>query len=96
MSMPCKYIKEVFKYLYKASFHVKVEKYKFYSESAEYLRYILSSSRLTMSDNKTETIQSWLELNKFKDIQFFLDYTNFYHKFIFDYSDIIILLTCFI
>ena len=35
------HIKKVLKQLCKASFYTKVEKYKFYSELVEYLRYIL-------------------------------------------------------
>ena len=49
-----------------------------------------------MSDNKVKIIQDWLESKKVKDIQSFLGFTNFYYQFIFNYSDIVILLTCLI
>jgi len=68
MSMYCKHIKEVLKHLYKAGFYVKVEKCEFYSELVEYLGYIFSPSKLTMSNNKIRTIQDWLEQNKVKNI----------------------------
>jgi len=45
------------KYLYKANLYAKAEKYKFHSESVEYLEYILSSFSLIMSDNKVKIIQ---------------------------------------
>jgi len=45
-----------------------------------------------MSDNKIRTIHNCLELKKVKNIQSFLGFANFYHRFIFNYSDIIILL----
>jgi len=61
----------------------------------EYLGYVLSPSGLTMSDTKVKTIQEWPELKKIKDIQSFLGFANFYRCFIFDYSDIVILLTRF-
>jgi len=32
--------------------------------------------------------------DKVKIIQSFLEFTNFYHQFIFNYSDIVILLIC--
>ena len=86
-------MKEVFKCLHKAGLYVKAEKCKFYSESVEYLGYILSPSGLTMSNNKVKIIQDWLEPKKVKDIQFFLGFTNFYCWFIFNYSDIVIPLT---
>jgi len=50
------HIKEVLKYLHKASFYTKVKKCKFHSELVEYLGYILSSSGLTISNNKVKII----------------------------------------
>ena len=47
-----------------------------------------------MSDNKVKIIQDWPEPKKVKDIQSFLGFTNFYCQFIFNYSDIVIPLTC--
>jgi len=88
------HVKEVLKHLHKAGFYAKVEKCKFHSELVEYLRYILSPSGLTMSDDKIKIIQDWPEPKKVKDIQSFLGFTNFYHRFIFNYSDIVIPLTC--
>ena len=85
------HVKEVLKCLCKAGLYAKAEKCEFHSESVEYLEYILSPSGLTMSDDK---IQDWLEPKKVKDIQFFLGFTNFYHWFIFNYSNIVIPLTC--
>ena len=61
-------------YLCKASLYINVEKYKFYSELVEYLRYILFSFRLTMSDNKVKIIQDCPKLRKVKNIQYFLDF----------------------
>ena len=51
------YIKEVLKHLHKAGLYAKAEKCEFHSKSVEYLRYILSPSGLTMSDNKVKIIQ---------------------------------------
>ena len=90
------HVKEVLKHLYKAGLYAKVEKCKFHSELVEYLRYILSPSDLTMSDDKIKIVQDWLEPRKVKDIQFFLGFAKFYHWFIFNYSDIVIPLTCLI
>jgi len=46
-----------------------------------------------MSDDKIKIIQDWPEPKKVKDIQFFLDFANFYYWFIFNYLDIVIPLT---
>ena len=87
------YIKEVLKHLRKAGLYAKAEKCEFHSKSVEYLRYILSPSGLTMSDNKVKIIQDQLKRKKVKDIQSFLGFANFYHWFIFNYLDIVISLT---
>ena len=93
MSKHHRHVKEVLKRLHKAGLYTKAKKCEFHSESVEYLGYILSPSGLTMSDDKVKIIQDWLEPKKVKDIQSFLSFTNFYHRFIFNYSDIVIPLT---
>jgi len=87
------HVKEVLKRLCKAGLYAKGEKCEFHSKSVEYLGYILSPSGLTMSDDKIKIIQDWPEPKKVKDIQSFLGFANFYHQFIFNYSDIVIPLT---
>jgi len=86
------HVKEVLKRLCKAGLYAKAEKCEFHSESVKYLGYILSPSGLTMSDDKIKIIQDWLEPKKVKDIQS-LGFANFYRRFIFNYSDIVISLT---
>jgi len=73
------YVREVFKYFYKANLYTKTEKCKFHSELVEYLGYIMFPSGLTMSDDKVKIIQDWLESKKVKDIQSFLGFANFYY-----------------
>jgi len=93
MSEHHRHVKEVLKCLRKAGLYAKAEKCEFHSESVEYLGYILSPSGLTMSDDKIKIIQDWPEPKKVKDIQSFLGFANFYCRFIFNYSDIVIPLT---
>ena len=93
MSEHHRHVKEVLKYLCKAGFYTKAEKCKFHSKSVEYLRYILSPSGFTMYNNKVKIIQDWPESKKVKDIQSFLGFANFYHRFIFNYLNIVIPLT---
>jgi len=92
MSEHHQHVKEVLKRLCKAGLYAKAEKCEFHSKSVEYLGYILSPSGLTMSNDKIKIIQDWLEPKKVKDIQF-LGFANFYRRFIFNYSDIVISLT---
>jgi len=93
MSQHHRYVKKVLKCLRKAGLYAKAEKCEFHSKSVEYLGYILSPFSLTISDDKIKIIQDWLEPKKVKDIQSFLGFANFYCRFIFNYSDIVIPLT---
>ena len=93
MSEHHRHVKEVLKHFCKAGLYAKAEKCEFHSKSVEYLGYILSLSSLTMSDDKIKIIQDWPEPKKVKDIQSFLGFANFYHWFIFNYSNIVISLT---
>ena len=94
MSNHHQHVKEVLKCLHKTGLYTKAEKYEFHSKSVEYLGYILSPSGLTMSDDKVKIIQDWPEPKKVKNIQSFLGFAHFYCWFIFNYSDIVIPLTC--
>jgi len=50
-------IKKVLKHFCKANLYAKAEKCKFHSKLVGYLGYILSSSGLTMSNDKVKIIQ---------------------------------------
>ena len=50
------YVKEVLKHLCKTGLYTKAEKCEFHSKLVEYLGYILSSSGLTMFDDKVKII----------------------------------------
>ena len=47
-----------------------------------------------MDKEKVKVIQDWPEPQKVKDIQSFLGFANFYRRFIHDYSNIVVPLTC--
>src|SRR5882724_11011730 len=55
---------------------------------------MLSPGGLTMAPYKVQIIQDWPIPRKVKDIQSFLSFANFYHHFIYRYSEITVLLTC--
>ena len=63
------------------------------STHVEYLGFILSPDGLTMDPAKIQVIQDWPEPRKVRDIQSFLGFANFYRRFIYNYSDIVIPLT---
>jgi hypothetical protein len=89
-----KHVHDVLHRLCQNSLYAHANKCEFHSESVEYLGYILSPDGLKMSEYKVKTIQDWPEPKKVKDVQSFLGFANFYHHFIYNYSDIVVPLTC--
>jgi len=87
------HVQKVLCHLWLHGLFAKLEKCEFHSDSVEYLGYCLSPEGLTMSPDKIQTISDWPEPQKVKDIQSFLGFANFYHWFIFNYSDIVVPLT---
>jgi hypothetical protein len=54
---------------------------------------MIGPNGLQMDPAKVKVIQDWPEPRKVKDIQSFLDFANFYRRYIYDYSDIVVSLT---
>ncbi len=55
-------------------------------DTVEYLGFILTPTGLHMDPAKVAMIQNWPEPQNVCDVQSFLGFTNFYHHFITDYS----------
>src|SRR5882724_11825660 len=87
------HIREVLHRLHANGLFANVNKCKFHITSCKYLKYILSPKGLTMAPYKVQIIQDWPIPRKVKDIQSFLSFANFYHRFIYGYSEITVLLT---
>src|SRR5882724_6858175 len=86
------HVKEVLCRLCTNGLFAHADKCEFHITSCEYPRYMLSPEGLTMAHYKVQIIQDWPEPRKVSDIQSFLGIANFYHHFIFRYSEITILL----
>src|SRR5882724_6263554 len=89
------HVKEVLRRLRANGLFARADICEFHVTSCEYLGYMLSPEGLTMAPYKVQIIQYWPEPRKVKDIQSFLGFTKFYHRFIFGYSEITVPLTHF-
>jgi hypothetical protein len=87
------HVKEVLRRLRKNGLYAAPPKCEFHKDSVEYLGFILSTDGLKMAEDKVKTILDWPEPRKVKDVQSFLGFCNFYRRFIYGYSDIVIPLT---
>src|SRR6266511_798177 len=88
-----KHVREVLRHLRKHGLFARANKCEFHSKRVEYLGYILSPEGLSMDQAKVKVIQDWPEPRKVKDVQSFLGFANFYRRFVFNYSDIVVPLT---
>jgi hypothetical protein len=88
-----KHVREVLRRLRKHGLYARADKCEFHTNTVEYLGYILSPEGLTMSQSKVQDILDWPTPRKVKDVQSFLGFANFYCRFIFSYSDIVVPLT---
>ena len=69
------------------------KKYSFDCNQVEFLGYVISSEGISMDPTKVKTVVEWQTPRSLRDVQCFLGFTNFYRKFIQDYSKLILPLT---
>ena len=94
MTQHKKHIKEVLRHLCKNRLYTAPAKCEFHKDSVEYLGFIISIDSLHIAQDKVQIILDWPEPRRVKDVQSFLGFCNFYRRFIFGYSDIVIPLIC--
>ena len=68
-------------------------KCEFNKTSVEYLGYVLTPEGLIMAEDKVRAILDWPAPRKVRDVQSFLGFANFYRRFIYNYSEIVVPLT---
>lgn len=71
----------------------KLEKCAFDQPKVEFLGYIITAEGISMDPTKVTTILDWAPPKKLKEVQSFLGFTNFYRRFITNYSSTVIPLT---
>ncbi len=72
---------------------MNIIKCKFHITQVSYLELIIIIEEVKMNSFKINIIVNWFILINIKDVQSFLDFTNFYKRFIYDYSRMITSLT---
>ena len=88
-----KHIWEVLRHLRKHGLYAQAKKCEWHRDSVEFLGYIMSNEGVTMADDKICAILDWPKPQKVKDVQSFLGFSNFYQRFIHNYSEITVPLT---
>ena len=91
-----KHIEHVLKILKRLQDHglqVNVDKYEFSVKKMKYLSLIISTDGISMDLEKVQAILNWKTPNSVKDVQAFLEFSNFYRQFVEQFSQCIKLLT---
>ncbi|XP_048027531.1 integrin alpha-M-like [Megalobrama amblycephala] len=74
-------------------FQCSLEKCSFHQPSVHFLGYVIDHSGIRMDEGKVSAIQTWPTPTTMKELQRFLRFSNFYRRFIKNYSTIVSPLT---
>ena len=80
--------KRVLQRMKELDLHLKLKKCKFGVKEVDFLGFILLPGEIAMDPTKLSRIAEWPTPTKVKDVQSFLGFTNYYRRFIGDYSNI--------
>ena len=80
--------KRVLQRMKELELHLKLKKCKFGVKEVDFLGLILQPREIAMDPTKLPGITEWPTPTKVKDIRSFLGFTNYYRRFIGDYSNI--------
>jgi len=74
----CGYVKEVLRHLWLHKLFASPAKCVFHKESVEFLGFVLGPQGLLMNKQKVQTIRDWPMPQQLKEVQSFLEFSNFY------------------
>ncbi len=75
--------------LREADLQIDIDKCKFHVQKIIFLELLMSIERLKMNSQKMQAVVDWSTLNNLTQIQFFIDFCNFYRRFIKNFSKIV-------
>ena len=87
------HVKRVLQKLREVSLQADITKCTFHIKEISYLELIIITEGVKINAAKVSIIVDWLILMNIKNIQSFLNFANFYWRFIYDYSKLASLLT---
>ncbi len=78
----------VLEQLRKHSFYANLKKCRFHQDEVWFLGFVVSAKGIKIEEERIEAVKAWAEPKSVRDIQVFLGFTNFYRRFIKDFSKI--------
>ena len=85
-----KHVNKISEKFQKIEFFFDINKCEFFIIEMKYLNFIITIENIKINSIKIDVVINWKTFRCFKNVQVFLKFANFYRKFIFDYSRIII------
>ena len=83
------HVKEVLNKLREVDLQINIDKCKFKIQKISFLKLLIFINDLRMNSWKVDVIQSWEVLQSLTHVQIFIDFCNFYWRFIKNFSKII-------
>ncbi len=75
--------------LREADLQIDINKCKFHIQKTIFLELLISIEELKINSRKMQTVVDWSTLNNLTQMQFFIDFCNFYRRFIKNFSKIV-------
>ncbi len=75
--------------LREADLQINIDKCKFHVQKTIFLELLMLIERLKMNSRKMQAVVDWSTLNNLIQMQFFIDFCNFYRRFIKNFSKIV-------
>ena len=83
-----RHVQQVLKRLRDFEFYINLKKCKFNIEKIEFLNFIVFTKEIRMNSKWIQMIKKWFKLKTYREVQIFLEFVNFYKRFIYRYSKI--------
>uniref|UniRef100_A0A8C1XXR9 ribonuclease H n=1 Tax=Cyprinus carpio TaxID=7962 RepID=A0A8C1XXR9_CYPCA len=83
-----RHVVEVLQRLRAFHLYLKAKKCSFHQPSVQFLGYNIDSSGIRMDEGKVDAVRNWPTPTTIKELQRFLGFANFYHRYIQNYSSI--------
>ncbi len=75
--------------LREADLQIDIDKCEFHVQKTIFLELLMSIEKLKMNSRKIQAVVDWFTLNNLTQMQFFIDFCNFYRRFIKNFSKIV-------
>jgi len=83
------HVKEVLDKLREVDLQINIDKCEFKVQETSFLKLLIFINDLRMNSRKVDVIRSWKVLQSLTYVQIFIDFCNFYRRFIKNFSKII-------